>query len=66
MLTPLRLARLNDGQTLFDIQRLTGIPMSRLSMLERQLIEATEDERHRLATALNREVVELFGSNADA
>lgn len=62
MLSHLRLARLNDDLTLFDIQRLADIPMSRLSMLERQLIEPTDDERRRLATALNRKESELFPS----
>lgn len=66
MLSHLRLARLNADLTLFDIQRLTGIPMSRLSMLERRLVKPNDDERRRLATALNRNVGELFSSNADA
>ncbi len=66
MLSLLRFNRLNQHKTLFDVQRLTGIPMSRLSMLERDLVAPTDDERRRLATALKRTEGELFGSNVDA
>ena len=58
----LRHARLDADFTLFDIQQRTRIPQSRLSLIERELIEARPDEQERVAEALQCAVERLFPS----
>ena len=65
MLSPLRHARLDADLTLFDMQQRTGIPMSRLSMFERLLVEPRASDREALARVLGRSVMELFGPPAE-
>ena len=60
--SPLRHARLDAALTLFDIQQGTGIPQSRLSLIERDLVVARPDEQERVAEALQCEVERLFPS----
>lgn len=56
----LKLLRIVSGQTQFEISRSASISQGRFSMIERALIEPTEDERKRLAQVLNAPASTLF------
>jgi transcriptional regulator with XRE-family HTH domain len=56
----LRHARLDAGLTLFDMQQRAKVLQSRLSLIERGLVEARPDEQERLAEVLQREIGRLF------
>ncbi len=56
----LRHARLDAGLTLFDVQQGTGIPQSRLSLIERGLVAARPDEQRRVAQVLQLDETQLF------
>jgi transcriptional regulator with XRE-family HTH domain len=66
IVSPLRVARLVRGQTQFDLARAIGVVPSRLSLLERGLIEPSRRERAALARALKSSPVELFGELAES
>jgi len=51
-MSPLRLARLNLGRTLLEIQLATGISAPKLSAVERGLVPLRPRERRVLAEAL--------------
>jgi len=59
-LSLLRLARLDKGLTQFLLARETGIPASRLSLMERDQLNPKEKEKQVLARVLGRRVDELF------
>ena len=44
----------------YHLARLTGIRQTRISLLERDLVEPTQDERERIAQALGCAVAELW------
>ena len=48
----LKLVRIVSGQTQFEISRSASISQGRFSMIERGLIEPTDEERERLAQIL--------------
>ncbi len=60
MLTSLRRARLLREMSLYDLRARTGISVSKLSLVEREIEQASKDEKKRLAWALNVRVEELF------
>ena len=60
MLSPLRKTRLLREYTLHQISVLTGLGASKLSLLERGYLSANDDEKLRLAWALNVSVGEIF------
>ena len=60
VLSPVRLERVKQGQTMFDIHRRTGINMARLSYIERRLVDPRPDEQDRIARALKMTPAELF------
>ena len=56
----LRLVRQVRGYTLFSVSQQTNIAQSRLSLIERALIEASPDEKERLAGCLRTSAASLF------
>ncbi len=60
MLTPLRRERILREMSLYDVRGKTGISVSKLSLLERKIELASEDEQERLAKALDAKVGDLF------
>ncbi len=60
MLTSLRRARLLREMSLYDLRARTGISVSKLSLVERGIEQASKDERKRLARALSVPVDDLF------
>jgi transcriptional regulator with XRE-family HTH domain len=58
-LTPLRRARLEADLTQFTVSHETGISTSRISLLERSLVEPTDEEAQRLAKLLKRPPADL-------
>ena len=60
MLTPLRRERILRQMSLYDVRGKTGISVSRLSLLEREIETAREDEKIRLARAFNVPMEVLF------
>jgi transcriptional regulator with XRE-family HTH domain len=59
-LSPLRAKRLDEGLTMFDLFKRTNIQPSRLSLIERQLVEARDDEKTKIARALGGSAADLF------
>jgi transcriptional regulator with XRE-family HTH domain len=59
-LSPLRAKRLDEGLTMFDLFKRTKIQPSRLSLIERQLVEARDDEKTKIARALGGSAADLF------
>ncbi len=60
MLTRLRLQRILNRFTLYDLRALTGIAVSKLSLVERGIETAREDEQELLAKALGVSVESIF------
>ncbi len=60
MLTALRRERILRQMTLYDVRSKTGISVSRLSLVERGIEEASEDEKRRLSRALGVQLRDLF------
>jgi transcriptional regulator with XRE-family HTH domain len=60
MLTPLRRERILRQLSLYDVRSRTGIAVSKLSLIERQIEKATEDEKRRLARALGVRPEQIF------
>ena len=52
--------RIDEGKTLFDLGRRTGIQPGRLSQIERGLVTPRRDEIERLCRALGAEAGDLF------
>lgn len=59
-LSPTRRARLDAELTMFDMFKKTRIQPSRLSLIERGLVEARADERDRIGKALHANTADLF------
>jgi len=66
MLTPLRRERILRQMSLYDLRARTGIAVSKLSLIEREIEKASEDEKHRLARALNVKLGDLFPTLVEA
>ena len=64
--SPLRMARLTADMTLYDLGRKAAIVESRLSLLERNLITQTWEEKERLAYALGKPVGKLWPKDGRA
>jgi transcriptional regulator with XRE-family HTH domain len=47
--------------SLYDVRSRTGISVSKLSLIERGIEQANEDEKKRLSRALNVRPEEIFG-----
>lgn len=60
MLTPLKRERLLQQKSLYDLRATTRISVSKLSLVERGIELPNEDEKKRLAKALNVQVDDLF------
>lgn len=60
MLSPLRRERLLQQKTLYDLRATTRISVSKLSLVERWIELPNEDQKKRLARALNVKVADLF------
>ncbi len=60
MVSRLRLERIKRGQTLYDVHRETGLPPSRLSLIERGIADAHPGERAKLAAFLEVKESKLF------
>jgi transcriptional regulator with XRE-family HTH domain len=60
MLSPLRKERILRGFTLYDIRAKANINCSKLSLAERGLEKLNEDEKRRLARALQVRIEDLF------
>lgn len=60
MLTALRRERLLKEKSLYDIRGVTGICVSKLSLIERGIEQPNEEEKKRLAGALGVQVHDLF------
>jgi len=56
----LRVAFIEEGRKIYDIERETDLPHSKLSKIIHQAVEPTKDEKARLAKALRRPVSDLF------
>lgn len=63
-LTTLRRARLERGLTQLDVSLKAGIAPSRLSILERAIVQPTEDELTRLTAVLGLEDQAVSKSDA--
>jgi predicted PhzF superfamily epimerase YddE/YHI9 len=48
--------------SLYDVRARTGIAVSKLSLIEREIESATEDEKRRLAKALGLRPGDIWGS----
>jgi transcriptional regulator with XRE-family HTH domain len=60
MLTPLRRQRLLMQMSLYDLRAKTGVSVSKLSLVERGIEQANEDEKRRLSRALGVQQQKLF------
>jgi transcriptional regulator with XRE-family HTH domain len=56
----LREARFFKGLNQYDIALRTGIPQSKISLIERGYIEPKDDEKEKIAKALNCQVADIF------
>ena len=65
MLTSLRRARLLREMSLYDLRARTGISVSKLSLVERGIEQASEEEKRRLSRALGVQLQELFPKAVD-
>lgn len=63
MLTPLRRERILRQMSLYDVRARTGISVSKLSLIERGIEKASEDEKRRLAKSLGLRVEDLWSVN---
>lgn len=61
----LKEARFFKGLNQWDISVKTGIPQSKLSLIERGYIEPREDEKRKIAKVLGCKVAEIFPENGD-
>lgn len=64
----LKQARFFKSLNQWDISLRTGIPQSRLSLIERNYVNPKEDEKKKIAKALNCKVEDIFpkrGENYD-
>ncbi len=59
----LREARFFKGLNQWDISIKTGIPQSKLSLIERGYIDPKEDEKKRIAKVLGHKVEDIFSDN---
>ena len=62
----LREARFFKGLNQWDISVKTGIPQSKLSLVERGYIDLREDEKRKIAKALSCKVTDIFAKNERA
>ena len=62
----LREARFFKGLNQWDISIKTGIPQSKLSLVERGYIDLREDEKKKIAKVLGYKVAEIFPESAGA
>ena len=63
MLSPLRQKRLLEELTIYDIERMTGLDTTRISLIERGYRTPRADEKQRLAKALKCRVEDIFPEN---
>ena len=56
----LREARFFKGLNQWDISFKTGIPQSKLSLIERGYVDPRKDEKKKIAKALNCKVEDIF------
>ena len=63
MLTPLRRERILRQMSLYDVRSRTGISVSKLSLIERGIEKASEDEKRRLAKSLGLRVEDIWSAN---
>jgi DNA-binding XRE family transcriptional regulator len=56
----LKQARFFKSLNQWDISLRTGIPQSRLSLIERNYVDPKEDEKKKIAKALNCKVEDIF------
>ena len=61
----LREARFFKGLNQWDIAVKTGIPQSKLSLIERGYVTPKEDEKKKIAKILGYRVTEIFPENGD-
>ena len=59
-MTNLRTTRILKGFNQYDVALKTGIPQSKISLIERGYVAPKDDEKLRFAKALNCEVQEIF------
>ena len=59
----LREARFFKGLNQWDISVKTGIPQSKLSLIERGYVDPREDEKKKIAKVLGQKVAEIFPEN---
>jgi ribosome-binding protein aMBF1 (putative translation factor) len=62
----LREARFFKGLNQWDISIKTGIPQSKLSLIERGYVDPRKDEKRKIAKVLGCKVVEVFPESARA
>ena len=63
-LTPLRVCRMFQGKSIHVVGTRAKIDPSRLSLLERNIVRPTTDEKRRLARVLRARVRDLFPQEA--
>ena len=56
----LRMERILKGFNQYDIALKTGIPQSKISLIERGYLEPKKEEKRKIAKALNLKVSEIF------
>jgi transcriptional regulator with XRE-family HTH domain len=59
----LREARFFKGLNQWDISVKTGIPQSKLSLIERGYVDPREDEKKKIAKALGCKAIDIFQEN---
>ena len=62
----LREARFFKGLNQWDISVKTGIPQSKLSLIERGYIDPREDEKKKIAKVLSCKVMDIFPEGVGA
>ena len=63
MLSPIRQKRIFQELTIYDLERMTGLNTAKISLIERGYKSPRNDEKLKLAKALNCKVEDIFPRN---
>ena len=63
MLSPLRQKRLFQELTIYDLERMTGLNIAKISLIERGYRNPQNEEKMKLASALKCKVADIFPEN---
>ena len=63
MISPLRQKRFFGELSIYDLSQKTGVDPARISLIERGYKMPREDEKERIAKALDCEIVDIFPEN---